>query len=912
MTVAGWTISVETLLIGVITGLTYAVLAAGLVLIYRATRVINFAHGAIGAFSAALLAKLVLDEHWPYWPTFIMVLALGAMIGAAVELSVIRRLFHAPRLVLLVATVGIAELLLVGQLLLPTIRHVGAYPSPLHRQLRIGTLVLKSQHFMVIAFVPAAVVLVAYLLARTPYGLAIRAAADHPDRAELTGISTRRISTLVWALGGILATLAAVLIDPVRNLNVGAPSAALGPSLMLRALTAGLVGRLTSLPRALIGGVVVGVVEAIVFANVSNPGAADAALFVAVLALVALRARSVRDDASTLTLGPAVKPIPERLRSIWWVRHSTRAVAALGLTAAILLPLVFTSASRAYLFAIVVVYALVGLSVTVLTGWAGQLSLGQFAFVGLGAFVAAGLHLRGVSFGACLAYAVVAGVVAAVVVGLPALRVPGLFLAITTLAFAVAAPGWLFPQSLFLGHSTVATLPRGSGLSGPHAYYYFCLGLLVAATAMVARLRRSGVGRAIVAAKDNEAASASFGLSPTAAKLTAFAVAGGLAALAGGLLAGLRVQFGPEQFGPDLSLQVVAMTIIGGLGSVGGAVLGALYVVGLPALFNHSTTVGLATSGVGLLVLLLYLPGGLVGVVYRLRTAFLNVVERRMPPVPAPLQTTLPARSTAPGPTGTPLLVEGVTVRFGGRIALDGVGLEVRPGEVLGLIGANGAGKSTLLNVVSGFTPADGRVELWGEDVAGLGPHQRARLGVGRVFQDARLFGTLTVLETIELALEADEPSDPVPSLLGLPPSVRAERRKAAAAAEYADFLGLGRYADHSVSELSTGTRRIVELCCLLAQGSRLLLLDEPTAGVAQREAEAFAVLIGDIKDELQASVLIIEHDIPLVMSVSDRVCCLEMGRCIANGAPEEVRADPAVIASYLGTDTRAIARSGT
>jgi ABC-type branched-subunit amino acid transport system ATPase component len=195
--------------------------------------------------------------------------------------------------------------------------------------------------------------------------------------------------------------------------------------------------------------------------------------------------------------------------------------------------------------------------------------------------------------------------------------------------------------------------------------------------------------------------------------------------------------------------------------------------------------------------------------------------------------------------------------------------------------------------------------------VTTLAPHQRAGLGMGRVFQDARLFGDLTLRDTVKVALEAHDRSELIPSLLALPPSLRSERAKSDEASAYIDFLGLGRYADTFLSDLSTGTRRIVELCCLLAQGSRLLLLDEPTAGVAQRETEAFGPLIRRIRAELGATIVIIEHDIPLIMSISDRVYCLAAGAEIAEGLPEVVRNDPMVIAAYLGTDERAIARSG-
>jgi ABC-type branched-subunit amino acid transport system ATPase component len=350
---------------------------------------------------------------------------------------------------------------------------------------------------------------------------------------------------------------------------------------------------------------------------------------------------------------------------------------------------------------------------------------------------------------------------------------------------------------------------------------------------------------------------------------------------------------------------------------VPGAILGAVYVVGLPALLGSSPTVGFATSGVGLLVLLLYFPGGLMQIAYRARDLLLARAERsiapRAPKADGVATRRLPDREpVVPAEEVDALAATDVRVVFDGRAVLSGVSLVARSREVVGLIGSNGAGKSTLLNAISGFVPtASGSIRIWGDDATHMPAHRRAGRGMGRVFQDARLFGDLTVRETVLVALESHGRSEFVPSLLALPPSQRAERAKAAEASDYIDFLGLGRYADAFLSDLSTGTRRIVELSCLLAQGSRLLLLDEPTAGVAQRETEAFGPLIKRIQVELGATIVIIEHDMPLVMSISDRVYCLSAGKTIAQGAPWHVRADPAVIAAYLGTDERAIARSG-
>ena len=927
--ILGFAIRSDIVLIGLFTGLAYAVLAAGLVLVFRATRVINFAYGEMGALGAAILPVLVFNYNWPYAIALPAVVALGAVLGGVVELGVVRRLFQAPRLVLLVATIGVSQLLFFFQLILPDITNATRYPVPIDRSVEIGGLIWRGEHFMVLAFVPAIIAGLTIFLTRTPYGVAIRASAENADSARLAGISVRRISTLVWVLAGVLSTLTAVLVRGLSGQLLSLPTVAVGPSLLLRALTAALVARLTSLPLALAAGIGIGVVEAILFTNVANPGIVDLVLFGAVLFLVLVRGRGIAEEqAGTWSLSPKVKAIPPALRSAAWVRRLPLIAGGSLVLVALLLPLVI-NASQTFLMSRMLIYAMIGLAITVLTGWAGQVSLGHFAFVGIGALGTAAFVRHGVPFGVAVVYSSVAGVLAAVLIGTPALRIRGLLLAVTTLGFAVASRAWIFGQDIFLAGGTVATVARPKW--GPvdffaqRPYYYLCLAILVGAVLVVARLRRSGIGRSLIAVRENEAGAAAFTVSAARTKLTAFAVSGGLAALAGAMLAGLTVQFGAEIFEPDESLRVVAMTIIGGLGSVSGAILGAVYVIGVPAIFNNAPEARLLSSGVGMLILLLYFPGGLVGLVYRARDALVGLAQRHARPAtqatavvttlkPAPVAAaTSEIGDAAPSRAAPALSVRSVTVRFGGRTALDNATLEVAPSELVGLIGSNGAGKTTLMNVISGFiAPTEGRVTLAGVDVTGLRPHERAQLGLGRVFQDARLFGDLTVRESVQVALEAREHSELVPSMLALPPSIRAERRKATDADELVGFLGLGRFADKFISDLSTGTRRIAELACLLALDARMLLLDEPTAGVAQREAEAFGPLIRRIQEELGATVLIIEHDIPLVMSISDRVYCLGAGRVIASGKPDAVRSDPDVIASYLGTDERAILRSGT
>ena len=926
-------ISAEIVVIGLFTGLAYGVMGAGLVLVYRATRVINFAHGSIGAFAGAVLAKLVLDNGWNWFLAFGLAAVIGAALGAFWELTVIRRLFDSPRLVLFVATIGIAEVMFAVQNLVPTPFRPARFPTGIDRAAEIGSVTLRGEHFVMIALVPALIVGLTLFLNATPYGQAIRAAADDADGARLAGVSVQRVSTMVWAAAGLLSAATYISIAPVRGVlaTQNAATAALGPGLLVRALAAAMIGNLRSFPMTIVGGVVVGVAEALIILNVGDPGLISFLLLIVIVAVVWWQGREDSGgESASFSLTPKIKAVPAHLRNLPSVRRLPAVALTAAFVVAVAIPFVFTEPSRQFMFASMLVMAVIGLSVVVLTGWAGQLSLGQFALAGVGAMVTASLVSRGIPLVPAMAYAVVAGVVVSLVLGAPALRISGLNLAVITLSFALAAPEFILTRDFLLTGSEIAvTLPRSTlgpfDLSSQRSYYFLCLAVLCVTLLAVEHLRRTGVGRRIVAVRDNEITAAAFTVSPTVAKLSAFALSGGIAALGGALYAGLNVSFPTDRFVVDGSLQVVSMTIIGGLGSVYGALLGALYVVGLPSLFEGVPQVSVLTSGIGLLVLLLYVPGGLTSGLYKLRDVVVARADRRLraegltdrdtghaPRTGGPRHgTVVRAGDAAAALPEVVLDVDSVTVRFDGLLAVDRVSIEAHRGETVGLIGANGAGKSTLMNVISGNQRAtEGHVTVAGDDVTALPSHRRAAMGVARLHQDARLFGSLTVRESVMVALESQEQSELVPSLLALPPSRRGERTKRAEADELVDYLGLGRYADRFTSELSTGTRRIAELACVVAMRPVLLLLDEPTAGIAQREAEAFGPLIERIRRELGATLVIIEHDMPLVMSLSDRIYCMTTGRVIAEGTPDAVRQDPAVIAAYLGTDDRAIARS--
>jgi branched-chain amino acid transport system ATP-binding protein len=250
------------------------------------------------------------------------------------------------------------------------------------------------------------------------------------------------------------------------------------------------------------------------------------------------------------------------------------------------------------------------------------------------------------------------------------------------------------------------------------------------------------------------------------------------------------------------------------------------------------------------------------------------------------------------------LEIRGLSVHFGGLVALDAVSLEVETGTILGVIGPNGAGKSTLFDAISGLVPAAGTVHLGGVDVTALSPHGRARRGLGRSFQDGRLFPSLTVAEAIGVALWRHIPADaPFSALVGGPLARGQRRRARQRVGEVVELMGLEPYAEAFVRELSTGTRRLVDLACAVAHEPSVLLLDEPSSGIAQSEVGHLGSLIGQVRERTGCTILLIEHDIPLVTSVSDELVALETGRVLRRGSPAEVTEDPAVLAAYLGRE---------
>jgi ABC-type branched-subunit amino acid transport system ATPase component/ABC-type branched-subunit amino acid transport system permease subunit len=936
--IASW-VTPQLVFNGFVSGLVTGLLAMGMVLVYRSTRVVNLAAGNLGLVGASLLAVLVLNFDFPFWVAVGLSLAVGTLFGAVVELTVIRRLFTSPRVIVLVATVGIAQLAQgISRAFPKIVAGTHTYPVAVSTVWTdVFGLRVTGTQLSIVVVVPLVAIGLAWMLHRTTFGKAVEASADNAPLSRLSGVNPKIVSTFVWTCAGLLSTLSIILLSAQSGSVGGLES--LGPLTLSRALVVFVLADMRSFPRAVVFGAVLGVGESVLRFNfLQEPGLIDFLGFVLVLIVVYVQSRSSAEE-SVFAFVPKVRRPPERVKEIWWIRRMPWIFGVAVVLLAALLPIIVTRPSRQLLYASIACFAICALSVTVITGWAGQLSLSQMTFAGLGALIAAAL-VRGVDTDVLMidvqapavpfmlaipiAAVIVAGIAA--VIGLGALRVRGLRLAVTTFVFAVAAQQYLYRRPFLSdGNPTSVSFRRGTlfgvELGSQRAYFYVCAVALVVVLAVIARLRRSGIGRSTIAVRDNPDAAAACSVSPARTKLTAFAMAGGIAAIGGALLAGLlqNIPFKERYFLVGDSLQLVGMAVIGGIGSLTGPIVGALWVIGLPAFFPDNGLVPLFTSSIGLLLVVMYFPGGFAQIGYAARNMLYDWAARRLPPVDAtaPTQRTAPARSTSRPPAGvaprahaTVLDADGVSVRFGGNRALTDASISVEQDEIVGLIGANGAGKTTFMNAIGGYLPSTGRVELLGTDISALSVPARARLGLGRTFQAALLFPELTVRETIQVALEARGRTPFVATALGLPTARAVEHARRADADELIDFFGLGRYANEFIADLSTGTRRIVELSALLGLDAKVLCLDEPTAGLAQRETEAFAPLLVSIRRELGASMIVIEHDMTLIMSISDRVYCLEAGRVIAHGEPADVRADPRVIASYLGTDERAIARS--
>jgi branched-chain amino acid transport system permease protein len=635
------------LLNGAVLGLLYALIAAGLVLIYRANRIISFAQAGLGAVPAAVALHLYVHQDWPFAAAVAVAIAGAALLGAAVDVVLIRRFARAPRLILTVATIGLAQLLTFVELFVP--QWVGdnrvlpgQIRTPFTRfRTEIGGYFFRGDHLAAVIVAVGAGVGVAVFLRYTRIGLAVRASAENASRASLMGIPVRGVSTVVWSLAAVLSAAGVLLRAPIVGVAIPAfvkgGGVSTSPLVLLYALAIAVIARMSSLPMVFVVGLGFGMVEQATFFSTRNANLTVALTLPLILvALLLQRGRIARAEESGSATWQAVrdyKPIPPELRRVREVLVGSWVLRAVLVVLAVAAPFLVGPYRQRYLI-LGLILALGGISLVVLTGWAGQISLGQFGFAAIGAVVSSSLVVRhGADMFVTLVVAGIVGAAVAVVVGIPALRLQGLFLAVTTLAFAAAVAavlfdakyfGWLLPKQADSALRPV--LFERIDLGSDRAYYYFCLVVVALIATCCSRLRTTRSGRALISTRDYPRLAQAFGINVARTRMAAFAISGFIASIAGVLLFYLQGAIDRTLFDQTASLQLFALTVIGGITSVGGAVAGAAYVVGFQYLIPRYAFLA---TGAGMLLLLVYFPGGLAELGYRQRDSFLRWVADR-------------------------------------------------------------------------------------------------------------------------------------------------------------------------------------------------------------------------------------------------------------------------------------------
>ncbi|HXY94342.1 MAG TPA: ATP-binding cassette domain-containing protein [Acidimicrobiia bacterium] len=766
----------------------------------------------------------------------------------------------------------------------------------------------------------------------TDAGIALRASASSADRASLLGVNVGRVHNLAWVIATVLATIGMILRAGFLGLPLGT---AFGPEILLRALAAAVIGRMENLAVIFVAACGIGIVEVAVLWNEGSATLIDPALFVLVLVALLLQRRDrespVEDqNVSTWAHAATVRPVPRelaRLPEVRWVFRGLKVLCVLGMLA---LP-AFLDERYTNLAAAVLIYAIIAVSLVLLTGWAGEISLGQVAFVAIGSAAAGAAnvhwHLAPVpSF--LLAGAV--GAVASVVIGLPALRIRGLFLSVTTLAFALATSSYLLDHDYFsfLPDSITDRVvrrpvwtPLGSiAIDTERRYYYVAAAGLLLVLLAVRGLQRSRVERDIVATRENERSAQAFGLSPARAKLFAFALSGFFASFAGGLLVLHQQALGQQIFEAVESLRALTMVVVGGLGSVAGAVVGAVFVkstewfnVIVPIRFRRLFT--FAGSGVGLLLVLWLLPGGFGSVLYAARDAWLRLVARlrgivvpalvtdegvSRPPLVRPVHIRLRAprpdadrRVVAPsgllqaaGSVPVALAFRDVDVAYGQLQVLFGVTFEVLRGETIALLGTNGAGKSTMLRAASGLlSPYRGGIVFEGVEISGLAPHKVARLGLVHVPGGRSVFPSLTVAENLRVGSwirrrDRAYVRDATERVLRLFPSLR-------------DRLG------DPAASLSGGQQQMLTIAMSLLVEPRVLMIDELSLGLSPLVVEQLL----DVVRQLHAqgvTVVVVEQSVNTALSTADRAYFLEKGGVRFHGLTADLLDRPDLLRSIF------------
>ena len=886
-------------ILGIGAGALIGLLGIGLVVVHRGSGVVNFAHGAVAMFGTYVFWDLNTSAGIPYWAAVVCGVAVSAALGLLVQGLVLRWLQQAAPVTLLIATLGVLTILEeAASHYWSSGTEIVDSPFPVE-PLQFGGFSIGQNKVIVLGISVVLVLVLGAAYRWTSFGRATTAVRENRRAAAALGYSPDRIAAANWAIGSALAGFAGIMLAPITGLSVTAYTL-----LILPALAGAVLGNLMSFPLTLIGGLLVGVVQSEFLGYVTTPGWSQTVPFLIVVAVLIVRGGN-RGSRSAIAQRQ-VRLGSGRIRP-WLV--------ASGLVVALVV--VQFALSPSWLDAVInsAVGAIIVLSFVPLTGYSGQLSLAQFAFAGWGAWVSgrlvAAAHLP---FLAALLIATVAAIPLGVLLGVLCLRTRGIYLSIATLGLAVALEQLVFLNSNYTGGTT------GTEVGNPHLfgldinavthgnrYAIVVLVVLTVAGLLVANLRRGRSGRRLLAIRANDRAASSLGVGTAGGRLYAFALSASIASLGGVLLAFRDPTITYSGFSTLASIQLIAQAVVGGVGWIVGAIAGGLGQFGGVV----STALGLAGQDVSnylplilavlLIVTILQAPDGIVALVHRQVGALLGRRARSHAEPRAAERTDLQAATSHRVQPAT-LEVTSLSVRFGGVVALDDLSMRVESGQVVGVIGPNGAGKTTLIDALSGFVHVSaGRATLNGRDVTGATPTALTRRGLTRSFQSLELFDDMTVLDNLRVA------SEPRDSLAYLTDLVRPTTPPLSPAAQAAiREFSLEALLDRMPTELSYGQRRLVGIARAVATEPSILCLDEPAAGLDDRETGELAELIKRLVDEWGMGVILVEHHVQMVMDICDHVHVLNFGEPIADGPPAVVRSDPAVLQAYLGQDDTA------
>jgi ABC-type branched-subunit amino acid transport system ATPase component/branched-subunit amino acid ABC-type transport system permease component len=882
---------------GLTTGSIFALAAVGLVLTYKTSGIFNFAHGSLASVSAFLFYLLHVQHGMP-WPiaAIVCIAVAGPIVGWLLE-AMARRLVGARLPMKVLATVGV---LLTAQGGIELVyrpgpdREVPQY-LPTNSIDLFGTQV-GIYRFVIFGFSLAAVLALTIYIRYSRMGLAMRAIVDNPELLDVMGTSPVRTRRLAWVIGSSSAAASGVLLAPLLPLDATTMT-----FLVVTAFGAAAVGAFTNLPLAYLGGLGIGVGQALlqkyfVASTGLTAGLADALPFLVLFLLLVLAPR---------LRTPSAAPYLQRIGAISWrppVR--IRAGGALCLLAFLISVPQFAGIHVSD-WTRFLAYTILFLSLGLLVRMSGQVSLAHVSFMAIG--VAAFSHIVANQHWPWLLSLLFAAAVAApvgAVLAIPAIRFPGLYLALATMGFGMLLQHMFYTESYMFGHfETGLAIPRPHlswlTLDSDNGYYYVTLAITVVVGALVMLLNHGRLGRLLRALADSSAGVGSCGASINVSRVLVFSLSASLAAVAGVLDGGTLGIVGGDGYQPFLSLQLFALILLTAGDAPWYAVMAAFGQILAPAYISTSPTVGYALT----------LAFGLSAIMFcvtpessrRLAPAVRRIIDRlggapaRKRPTDQPVEPT-----GLEVPDDGKLKVDSVTVRFGGLVAADQITLTAPVGRITGLIGPNGAGKTTTFNACSGLVrPSDGSIWLDGQRIDRLAPPARARRGLGRTFQQMELFDSLSVRENVALGCEGGyagwNPLDHLISRRGQQGHITAQT------AEALVLCGLVELADAPVGTLSTGQRRLVELARCVAGPFHVLLLDEPSSGLDRIETERFGEVVAGIVSHRGVGVLLIEHDMTLVNRLCDYVYVLDFGKLIFEGTATELGASEIVCAAYLG-----------